>query len=117
VTVHIELEWVRLLRFGTIRRFLTDVALHISKYVPGTLEYLQTNQAIDVAMTSFLWETQEMSGYGMENEPHHGHIEVQFSGVPRFYFDRRDCEAFQKLKADAAAIPARGAFAKIWRRE
>jgi hypothetical protein len=81
VTAHTELDWVRLLHFGTIRGFLTDIALHVSEYRPGTLEYLQANQEIDRAMTSLLWHTQEISRFGMENEPSHGEIEVDLSGL------------------------------------
>jgi hypothetical protein len=99
VTVHIELDWVRLLAFGTIRRFLTHIALHISEYNPGTLELLQTNQEIDLAMTSVLWQTQEISQYGMENEPGYGQIEVELNGLASFYLKRR--EAFRRHAAEA----------------
>jgi hypothetical protein len=81
VRLHVELDSVRLLALGTIRSFLTDLALHISEYRSGTVEYLQTNQEIDLALTDVLWETQEISEFGMENEPGYGRIEVQLSGL------------------------------------
>ena len=89
VTVHIELDWVRLLPFGTIRSFLVDIALHISKYRSGTVEYVETNQEIDLALTDVLWETQEISEFGTENEPGYGRIEVQLSGLASYYLWRR----------------------------
>ena len=49
VTIHVELDWVRLLPFETIRSFLTDIAEHISEYRPGTVEYVQTNWGGDKA--------------------------------------------------------------------
>jgi hypothetical protein len=86
VTVHIELDWVRLLHFGTIRGFLTDIALHISDYRRETTGYVQTNQEIDRAMMSVLWHTQEISQYGLE--PSYGEIEVELDGVASFYLEQ-----------------------------
>jgi hypothetical protein len=98
VRTHVELDWVRMLPLGTIRSVLTDIALHTSEYRPGTVEYLQTNHEIDLALIDVLWETQEISQFGLENEPGYGDIEVGFEGRPTFYIGRRDCEAYQKLK-------------------
>jgi hypothetical protein len=100
VRVHIELDWVRLLYFGTIRRLLTDIAEHISDYRPGTVEYVQTNQRIDLAMTSVLWKTQEISQFGGDDEPSHGEIEVELEGLASFYLRRR--EALRRQTAAAA---------------
>ena len=81
---HIRLDLVRMLPLGTIRSFLTDIAMHISDYRPGTLEYLQTNQEIDLALTGVLWETQEISQD--EFEPGwYGRVEVELSGIASFY--------------------------------
>jgi hypothetical protein len=99
VRVHVELSWVRLLAAGTIRAFLIDIAQHVSEYRPGTVEYLQTNQEIDLALTGVLWETQEISEFGFENEPGYGEIEVQFSGLATFYFRRRQALRNQAAKA------------------
>jgi hypothetical protein len=100
VTVHVELDWVRLLPFGTIRGFLIDIAEHISEHRPGTVEYLQTNQQIDLAMTSVLWKTQEISQYGFEDEPGYGEIEVELSGLASFN-DWRQRQALRDLVAKA----------------
>jgi hypothetical protein len=86
VTVHIELDWVRLLAAGTIRGFLIDIATHISEYRPGTVQYLQTNQQIDLALTAVLWETQEISEYGLE--PGYGQIGMELRGLAGFYIER-----------------------------
>jgi hypothetical protein len=100
VTAHIELDLVRLLHFGRIRSFLTDIARHISKYHPGTEEYLQANQEIALALTGVLWGTQEISEFGSENEPGHGEIEVELNGLASFYLERR-----QALRDQAAKAP------------
>ena len=43
VTIHIELNWVRLLPFETVRDFLTHMAVETFGYQRGTVEYFQTN--------------------------------------------------------------------------
>src|SRR5262245_45213476 len=63
------------------------------------LEYLQINQLIDLALLGVLWETQEISEFGMENEPGYGEIEVQFSGLARSYIDSRQYLRNQAAKA------------------
>jgi hypothetical protein len=50
VTAHIELDWVRLLHFESFRSFLTDIAMHVSEYRPGKMDYVQVNQEIDRAV-------------------------------------------------------------------
>jgi hypothetical protein len=87
VRVHVELDWVRLLDFRTIRSFLVDIAMHVSEYHPGTVEYLQINQQIDLAMIGVLWKTQEISQFGMDDDPSHGEIEVEFGGLASFYLE------------------------------
>jgi hypothetical protein len=86
VRVHVELDYARLLHFGTIRSFLTDIATHTTEYYPKTLKYVEINQEIDRAITFVLWETQEISRYGLE--PDYGQIEVQLEGVAKFYLHR-----------------------------
>jgi hypothetical protein len=36
-----------------------------------------------------LWKTQEISQFGMNDEPSHGEIEVEFGGLASFYLRRR----------------------------
>ena len=50
-------------------------------------------------MTSVVWETQEISQYGFENEPGHGQIEVQLHGLASFYLERRQAFRNQAAKA------------------
>jgi hypothetical protein len=99
VGLHVELELVRLLSFGQVQGFLNAIAMHISEHHPGTLGDLQTSQEIDRAMMSVLWQTQEISKYGFENEPSHGEIEVRLDGLASFYLDRR--QALRNQTAEA----------------
>jgi hypothetical protein len=100
VRVHIQLNSVRLLTHRTIRSFLTDIALHISEYHPGTIGYLQTNQQIDLALTDVLWKAQEISQFGgMGDYPGYGEIEVELSGLASFYLGRRPAWRNQAAKA------------------
>jgi hypothetical protein len=56
------------------------------------------NHAIDLARTSLLWQTQEISQFGMENQPGYGEVEVQLDGVAGFYFDCRQALRNQAAK-------------------
>lgn len=106
VEVHVELDWVRLLAAGTIRGFLIAIAQHVSEYRSGTVEYVQTNQQIDLALTGVLWETQEISQYGMHNEPGYGQIEVQLDGLATYYLKRRQYVRDQAAKAKQEKLKA-----------
>ena len=89
VRVHVELDWVRLFALGTIRSFLIDIAQHVSE-TRLKLEWLQTKQEIDLALIDVLWKTQEISQFGMDDEPSHGEIEVEFGGLASFYLRQRE---------------------------
>jgi len=91
VSAYVKINWVRLLHFGRIRSFLTDIALHVTEYQPGTLEYLQTNQEIDRAVMALLWDTQEISMFEFEfdHQPDYGEIKVQLDGMANYYLERR----------------------------
>jgi hypothetical protein len=94
VQVHVELHWVRLLDFGTIRGFLIDIATLVSGPRSG-LEWLQTNQQIDLALLGVLWETQEISRFKFKmDEPSHGEMKVNLDGLAGSYFKVR--EAWRK---------------------
>jgi hypothetical protein len=102
VTIHIELDWVRLLYFEIVRRFLTDIAMHITQYHPGTLEYLQANQQIDLAMTRVLWGTQEIPQHGLEpgaGELCYGELQVELDGLANYYLEQREYVRNQAAKA------------------
>jgi hypothetical protein len=104
VRVHIQLNSVRLLTHRTIRRFLVDIALHVSDADPGTVEYFQTHQKIDLALTDVLWEAQEISQFGgMGDYPGYGEIAVELSGLATFYIDRRRAWLNQAAKAQSKA--------------
>jgi hypothetical protein len=90
VTVHIELDWVRLLPFETVRSFLADIATHVSEYRSGTVDYVQANGEIDRAMTSVVWKALKAPQYSYEDEPSYdAQIEVELTGSASFYLDRR----------------------------
>jgi hypothetical protein len=100
VTAHIELDWVRLLHFETIRSFLTDIATHVSEYRPGKMDYVQANQEIDRAMTSVLWNALKAPQYSFENEPSYdAQIEMELTGSANFYLDGRQYVRDQAAKA------------------
>ena len=65
VWAHVELDWVRLLDFETIRSFLITIATMLVSKPRSKLEWLQRNQQIDLAMIGVLWKTQEISRFGI----------------------------------------------------
>ena len=94
VEVHVELDWVRLFSFKTIRGFLIDIAKYLSE-ARSELEWLQTIQKIDLALIGVLWQTQEISQFKFAmDEPSYGEIKVYLDGLGSFYFKRR--EAWRK---------------------
>jgi hypothetical protein len=98
VTIHIELNWVRLLPFETIRDFLTHMAVETFGYQRGTPEYFQTNEEIDLAMMDVLWKTQQISKLEFD-EWGYGQITVQLKGVASFYLEGRQAFRNQAAKA------------------
>jgi hypothetical protein len=100
VRVYIELDWVRLLPFVTVRSFLVDIATHVSEYRSGTVDYVQANQEIDRAMSSVLWKALKAPQYSVENEPSYdAQIEVKLTGSASFYLERREYVRDQRPKA------------------
>ena len=92
VVTHLEIEWARLLSFGSIQSFLREIALHTCEPRPGTAEYLQAHQQIDRAMMAALWQNQEISQFGMldiEGSGDYGRIKLRLDGLASFYIDRR----------------------------
>jgi hypothetical protein len=84
VTIHIELNWVRLLPFETTRDFLTHVATNTFEYQRGT--YFEMNQKIDLAMMDVLWKTQQISKLGFD-EWGYGQITVELKGLASSYLE------------------------------
>jgi hypothetical protein len=98
VTIHIELNWVRLLSFETIRDFLMHVATNTFEYQQGTLAYLQMNEEIELAMMDVLWKTQQISKLGFD-EGGYGQITVQLNGLASSYLEGRHAFRNQPAKA------------------
>ena len=97
VFTYIQLDFVRVFSFDTIQTFLTDIALHTCDY-PGTAERFGVQQAIDRAITKVLWHINQASRFGVSFDDDYGEINLQLDGTATWYVERRDCEAFQKLK-------------------
>jgi hypothetical protein len=69
------------------------------EYERGSLEYFQMYQKIDLAMMDVLWKTQEISQFGMDDEPSHGQITVQLEGSANSYLEGRRIFRNQAAKA------------------
>jgi hypothetical protein len=98
VTIHIELNWVRLLPFETIRDFLGHMAGETFGYQRGTPEYFQTNEEIDLAMMDVLWKTQQISKLESD-EWGYGQITVELKGAASSYLEGRQRFRNQAAKA------------------
>lgn len=97
VITRIQLEFVRVLSFDTIRNFLTDIADH-TRDLDDTKERFQAEQAIDRALTEVLWRMSHVSRFPRFGEDY-GELNLRLDGTATWYIGRRDCEAFQALKA------------------
>ncbi len=63
VRTRIELDWVRLLSFGALREFLTNIARHTANPNPESHEYIEVRQQFVVDLLDVLWQTQENSRF------------------------------------------------------
>jgi hypothetical protein len=88
VITRLRLDYVRLLSFDAVRNFLSAIALHTCDASPNSKEYSQAAQAIDRAMTEVLWQTQQISTFGM-NGKDWGKLDLRLDGTAGWYFERR----------------------------
>jgi len=88
VITRLRLDYVRLLSFDAVQNFLSAIALHTCDASPNSKEYSQATQAIDRAMTEVLWQTQQISTFGM-NGKDWGKLDVRLDGTAGWYFERR----------------------------
>lgn len=94
----IELDFVRLLRFDTIVEFFDDIAMHICDHDQNTNGYSQPKHEIVHALMKVIWQTQEISEFGMGSEDL-GQLQLRLEGQASWYFVRR--EALRKQQAAA----------------
>jgi hypothetical protein len=98
VHTKINMDWVRLLAFGTVRGLLSDIALHVCDGNPSSREYFQTQMNIDRALTEPLWQTQQITDLGMDGEDW-GELELRLDGSANWYFGRRQALHNQQAAA------------------
>lgn len=89
VHTDIEIEWVRLLSYRTIRSFLHDIAMHVTDPRPDTNQHLQNETLIDQALADVMWETQRISDAGMDGKGY-GQLELRLHGLANWYIERRN---------------------------
>ena len=110
VITRLRVDYVRLLSFDAVRNFLSAIALHTCDASPDSKEYSQATQAIDRAMTEVLWQTQQISTFGM-NGKDWGKLDLRLDGTAGWYFERRG--ALRRNRAGAFAKRA-GGGSKAW---
>jgi hypothetical protein len=89
VCSHIELDWVRLIGFDTIRGFLEVIALHVCNAEVDTAEYAATRVYIDRALTKVLWQTQYIMQSDLDGTDY-GELELCLEGSAAWYLERRE---------------------------
>jgi hypothetical protein len=100
VTAHIELDWVRLLDFETVRSFLVDIATHVSEYRPGTVDYVQAIGEINRAMTFVVWNALTAARDNFDGATDYdAPIEVELTGSASFYLNWRKHMRSEAAKA------------------
>jgi hypothetical protein len=98
VRSHVELDWVRLIGFDTIREFLDVIALHVSDADPHTAEYIETRVCIDRALTRALWQAQHIMQSDLDGTDH-GELELCLEGSAAWYLERREALRRQPVAA------------------
>jgi hypothetical protein len=89
VRSHVELDWVRLIAFDTIRGFLDVIALHACDANAVTAEYVETRVCIDRALTRALWQTQHIMQSDLDGTDY-GELELRLEGSAAWYLERRE---------------------------
>ena len=85
VYTDINLQFVRLISFDAVERFLTEIAY----LVTDKGDYATSRDVITVAETESLWKTQELF-YSGDHADNLGELELSFDGAAFRYFSRRD---------------------------
>jgi hypothetical protein len=88
VYTDIEIEWIRLLSYRTIRGFLQDIALHVTDPRPDAIEHLKNETLIDRALVDVVWKTQRVSDAGIGED--YGQLELRLHGLANWYFERKN---------------------------
>lgn len=117
VITRLRLDYVRLLSFDAVRNFLSAIALHTCDASPNSKEYSQATQAIDRAMTEVLWQTQQISTFGM-NGKDWGKLDLRLDGTAGWYFERK--QALKKPRGNSnsgrAKLRSSTSASDRWRR-
>ena len=99
IATRLELNWVRLLSYHHLVEFLYGLAAHVVDATPQTGEYAAATHAISAAMLKALWDSYHISRFDPAgNDLDWGELELHLRGTPKWYFLRRDCQAFAELK-------------------
>jgi hypothetical protein len=91
VFVNLQMDWVRLLSFASINRFLYCVAAHVCE-TRGTA-WSEAKSTIDRAMTEALWESQRITENNLGEN--YGTLELRLHGLARLYFRRKSAPRSQ----------------------
>jgi len=86
INAYIQLEWVRLLAFGTVRAFLDSIAMHVCCPDRDASGYLESRILIDAALTGVVWQTQQISEFDLDD---YGELELPLAGSATWYFERK----------------------------
>jgi hypothetical protein len=98
ITTMLTLDWVRLLGYHEVAKFLNSLATHVVDDNPQSSEYTAARNAISAAMLKVLWDSYRISRFDFSGDTNWGELELYLHGTPTWYFVRRDCEAFAELK-------------------
>jgi hypothetical protein len=98
VFTEIEIDWVRLLSFGSINGFLSTIAMHLCDSKAKTDSNFNADSAIVAALTKALWETQQITEFEDLDGQGWGEFSLQLQGhASPLYLHRR--EALRKKPA------------------
>jgi hypothetical protein len=98
VFTSVQIDWSRLLGFGTITNFLSTIADHVAAPNPKSDEHVDAQRRIQTALTELLWDKYRISEFDRvfanEEDMDWGELNVCFRGSADWYIKRRN--AWQK---------------------
>lgn len=94
IRASIELVWVRLLSWDTVVDFLHAIAIHID-----SSNSFDSGLRIQAAMSRCLWDSFIIHDEDLGLE--WGELTLTLQGFAKFYFDRKNSEAFNQMKFSA----------------
>jgi hypothetical protein len=107
VFTSVQIDWSRLLGYGTITAFLGTIADHVAVPNPKSDEHVDAQRSIQAALTETLWDKYRISEFervfANEEDIDWGELNVSFHGSAEWYIARRNARRKTSARNEANA--------------